>query len=141
MLDFDSSAAMGHFADAVLCVHVAIAAFVVFGQAAIIAGGLAGHRWVHHFQFRAAHLALIVFIAVQTGLGQLCPLTELEQFLRQRAGQTGYAESFTQHWLQPVIFFDAPWWTFAALHSLAAFVVLGSWLLLPPTWPRQVSRS
>ena len=132
---------MGHFADAVLCVHVAIAAFAVAGQAAIIAGGLAGQLWVRDFQFRAAHLALIVFIAVQTALGQLCPLTALEQFLRQRAGQTSYAETFTQHWLQPVIFFDAPWWTFAALHSLAAIVVLGSWLMFPPSWPRQVSRS
>ena len=132
---------MGHFADAVLCAHAGVAGFVVLGQAAIIAGGLAGTQWVRNFQFRAAHLAMIVFIAVQTGLGQLCPLTELEQFLRQRAGQTSYSESFTQHWLQSVIFFDAPWWAFVALHSLAAMAVLGSWLLLPPAWPRSWSRS
>jgi Protein of Unknown function (DUF2784) len=136
-----SNAVMGSFADAVLCAHVGVAGFVVLGQAAIIAGGLAGQTWVRNFRFRAAHLVLIVFIAVQTSLGQLCPLTELEQFLRQRAGQTAYSESFTQHWLQSLIFFDAPWWTFTALHSFAALVVVGSWLLLPPAWPPLWSKS
>ena len=130
MLDFLTAAQVRHFADLVLCLHIAVVAFVIFGQLAILGGGAAGLDWVRNFRFRAAHLALIVFIAAQTSLGQICPLTKLEYFLRLRAGQPVYAESFTQHWLTPLIFFDAPWWTFVALHSFVAVLVVGSWWLL-----------
>jgi Protein of Unknown function (DUF2784) len=134
LLDIASPTWLLGCADLVLCIHVCIAAFVVVGQAAIFVGGFAGVQWVRDLKFRAVHLALIVFIAAQTLLGQICPLTKLEQALRVRAGEAAYAESFSQHWLQPLIFFDAPWWTFAALHGLAALIVLGSWLLFPPAW-------
>ena len=140
MLDVLTATQVRHFADAVLCLHIAVVAFVVFGQLAILGGGATGLNWVRDFKFRAAHLGLIVFIAVQTSLGEICPLTKLETFLRLRAGEQGYTESFTQHWLAPLIFFDAPWWTFVALHSFVAVVVVGSWWVFPPTWPRAVAR-
>lgn len=140
MLDLLTTTQVRHFADAVLCLHIGVVAFVVFGQLAILAGGAAAQEWVRNFKFRAAHLALIVFIAVQTSLGQVCPLTKLEHFLRLRAGQQGYTESFTQHWLAPLIFFDAPWWTFVVLHSFVALVVVGSWRVFPPSGPRADSR-
>ncbi len=119
-------------ADSVLCVHILIAVFIVLGQLAILAGGLVGAQSVRSFKFRFTHLMLIVFVAGQTWLGQLCPLTLLEQYLRQRAGQQIYTESFTQHWLAPLIFFDAPWWVFTALHSFGALIVISSWWIVPP---------
>ena len=36
--------------------------------------------------------------------GKICPLTVLENWLRQRAGQAGYAESFIEHYVFPVIY-------------------------------------
>lgn len=140
MLDSFSEPQWRVIADAVLLAHVAIAAFIVVGQLAIIVGGVAGMRAVRNLKFRLTHLALIFFVAAETWLGQLCPLTHLEQYLRLRAGQQTYSESFTQHWLAPLIFFDAPWWVFTAIHSLAALIVAGSWLLVPPDWGRRKAR-
>jgi len=68
-------------ADAVLFVHVLFVLFVVGGFALILAG--AGRwGWVHNRAFRIAHLAAIVFVAVETLLGFTCPLTLWEDVLR-----------------------------------------------------------
>ena len=140
MQDQISQVQWGYLADAVLCAHIAVVAFVVLGQVMIVAGGVAGTQWVRNLKFRLAHLLVIVFIAAQTLLGQLCPLTNLEHYFRVNAGQQTYAESFTQHWLTPLIFFDAPWWAFATLHSAAAILVIGSWWLVAPDWSQRPVR-
>lgn len=119
-------------ADAILVVHVAIVAFVVFGAIAIWAGGRRGWGWVHGFRWRLTHLALMGFIALQAWLGALCPLTVWEQALRRHAGQDAYSESFIEHWLSRLIFFDAPWWIFIAAYTAFAAFVLLAWFKVPP---------
>jgi Protein of Unknown function (DUF2784) len=131
----------GHLADAVLVLHVAVVAFVIFGQIAIIVGGAFGAQSICNFWFRATHISLIVFIALETTVGATCPLTWLEQLMRRNAGQPTYSESFVQHWLAPLIFFDAPWWAFLALYVFTALVVISLWFLVPPKWPTATSKS
>lgn len=126
------SSAAALLADAILVLHVAIVAFVVLGTLAILAGGPLGWRWVRGRGFRIAHLALMVFIALQAWLGRLCPLTEWEQALRLRAGQDAYGGSFVEHWLSRLIFFDAPWWTFVAAYTFLAILLAACWWLWPP---------
>jgi hypothetical protein len=36
--------------------------------------------------------------------GRICPLTTLENFLRTQAGQEGYANSFVEQYIFPVIY-------------------------------------
>ena len=127
-----SPASAALLADAILAVHVGIVGFVVIGTLAILAGGPLGWRWVRGRAFGISHLALMMFIALQAWLGRLCPLTGWEQALRQRAGQDAYAESFIQHWLSRLIFFDLPWWTFGAAYTLRALLLLACWRLWPP---------
>jgi hypothetical protein len=124
-------------ADGALGVHVALVAFVVLGQVWIVVGGMLGVQSVRSWRFRGVHLALIVGIAGQTWLGQTCPLTTLEQILRSQGGEAGYRESFTEHWLAPLIFFDAPPWVFSALHSVMAGCVVATWVWVRPHWPRR----
>lgn len=119
-------------ADAILVAHVGVVAFVVLGTLAILAGGPLGWRWVRNRAFRIVHLALMVFIALQAWLGRLCPLTEWEQALRVRAGQSAYAESFIEHWLSRLIFIDLPWWSFVAGYTLLAVLLAACWWLWPP---------
>lgn len=119
-------------ADALLVLHVGIVAFVVLGQVLFMLGGVRGWRWVRRFALRAAHAVLMVFIAAQAWLGQLCPLTLWEQALRRRAGQAAYTESFIEHWLSRLIFFDAPWWAFVAGYTAFAALVLLTWWRVPP---------
>lgn len=119
-------------ADLVLVVHVGIVLFVVLGQLAIVLGGWQGWAWVRHFGLRVTHLALIAIVVLQAWLGRICPLTIWEQTLRQQAGETSYSDSFVEHWLSRLIFFDAPWWVFVAAYSAFAVVVVLSWIWFPP---------
>ncbi|HEY0502921.1 MAG TPA: DUF2784 domain-containing protein [Lysobacter sp.] len=119
-------------ADAILALHVGIVAFVVLGAVAILVGAWRGWRWVRGFRWRLAHLLLMAFIAAQAWLGALCPLTVWEQALRRRAGQADYGESFIEHWLSRLIFFEAPWWVFVAAYSAFAALVVLAWFRVPP---------
>lgn len=119
-------------ADAILVLHVGVVAFVVGGELAILVGGRRGWRWVRNTALRVIHLVLIVFIALQAWLGALCPLTIWEQALRRRAGQTVYTESFIEHWLSQLIFFELPWWVFVAAYTAFAALVLLTWRWVPP---------
>lgn len=115
----------GWLADAILVLHVGIVAFVVIGALAIPIGASRRWRWVRGFGWRVTHLVLMGVIALQAWLGALCPLTVWEQALRRRAGEVVYRESFIEHWLSRLIFFEAPWWIFVAAYTgFAAFVLL-----------------
>lgn len=119
-------------ADAILALHVGVVAFVVLGELAFLVGGRRNWGWVHHFGLRLVHLLLMIFVAAQAWLGALCPLTGWEQALRARAGEIVYAESFIEHWLSRLIFFEAPWWTFVAAYTGFALLVLLTWRWVPP---------
>ena len=123
------SAAWAALADAVLVIHFAFVAFVVGGLIAILAGKLAGWSWIKHPAFRNAHLVAIGVVVLQAWLGQRCPLTSWETDLRVRAGQAVYEETFVQHWLHRVLFFDAPMWVFVVIYTLFGALVLALWLL------------
>lgn len=131
MPDIPDSAAAA-LADTILALHVGVVVFVVAGLLAILAGGPAGWPPVRHRGFRIAHLATIAFVALQAWLGRLCPLTVWEQALRNRAGQDTYRESFIQHWLSRLLYFDLPWWTFVAAYTAVAALAAFAWWRWPP---------
>ncbi len=119
-------------ADVVLLVHLGVVLFVVGGLVCVVAGGRLGWRWVRGWPFRALHLLAIVVIAVQAWLGQYCPLTLLESWLRVQAGQAPYEASFIGHWVQRLLYFDAPLWVFAIAYTGFALLVLWAWRRWPP---------
>ena len=128
-LDPDAAAAL---ADAILVSHVAVVIFVVAGEALFLLGGWLRWRWVRQRGLRIAHLLLMAFIAVQSWLGQTCPLTIWEQSLRRTAGQTSYSQSFIEHWLDRVLYLQAPWWVFVAAYTAFGLLVLLTWYWVPP---------
>lgn len=123
-------------ADVVLTVHVAIVLFVVGGLVAIVAGNLAGNpaglRWVNALWFRVLHLVAIAVVVMEAWLGIECPSTTLEAWLRVRAGAEAYDESFIQHWLQRLLFYQAPGWVFVVAYSLFGLLVAAAWWYFPP---------
>ena len=123
-------------ADAVLALHVAVVLFVVLGLVLVVLGNRLGWRWVNHLWFRLAHLTAIAVVVLQAWFGVICPLTPLEMWLRRQAGQTGYEGSFMEHWLQQLLYYDAPAWVFIALYSVFGLLVLASWWRYPPHWRR-----
>lgn len=128
--------APGLMADLLLLGHAIIVAFVVIGQVLIMLGGVRGWRWVRRLWLRLTHLGLIVFVTVQGWLGALCPLTVWENRLRLAAGEAGRGESFIQHWVGEVIYYDLPQWLFVLAYTLFAALVVFTWWWLPPKWRR-----
>jgi hypothetical protein len=123
------------YADLILIAHASFIAFVVLGQALIVAGRIARWRWVRNFWFRAAHIAAIFYVVSEAWLGIACPLTEWEQALRRKAGQGFYSGGFIVHWLHKIIFFDFADSTFTAIYSLFGLLVALSLYYCPPRLP------
>lgn len=130
-----NAALYGALANAVLILHVGIVLFIVGGLLLTIIGGVAGWRWVRNVCFRALHLLGIACIAMEAWLGIVCPLTTLEQWLREQAGQAAYAGDFIAYWLRKCMFYDAQPWVFIAAYSAFGLVVLLSWFFWPPNMP------
>lgn len=119
-------------ADAVLALHVLFVVFVVAGLALVFVGKLAGWSWVHNRRFRILHLIAIGIVVLQSWLGVICPLTSLEMALRARAGDATYAGSFIAHWLDALLYYQAPAWVFAACYTLFGGLVVASWFWVRP---------
>ncbi|HYT31459.1 MAG TPA: DUF2784 domain-containing protein [Thermoanaerobaculia bacterium] len=81
-------------ADAVLILHFAFVAFV-FGGALLLL------RWR---KLVWVHVPAALWGAVVEFTGWICPLTPLENRLRERAGRVGYSGDFVGHYLLPVIY-------------------------------------
>ena len=122
-------------ADAVVIVHAAYVAFVAFGFAVILLGVALGWKCVRNFTFRLAHLAAIALVCAEAILGATCPLTTLENALRQRAGQVHYPGDFMGYWAHRLIFYNAPPWEFTGLYAALTILALATFWLAPPEWP------
>jgi hypothetical protein len=84
----------GILADLVVVLH---AAFVVF----VVAGGFLALRWPRLVWLHVP--AAVWGVLIEFG-GWLCPLTPLENALRSRAGEAGYAGGFVEHYLHALLY-------------------------------------
>jgi hypothetical protein len=119
-------------ADVVLVAHGLFVLFIVAGLAAIWLGAACGWQWVRNFRFRAAHLATILFVALEALLGMACPLTVWEDALRGAPAGT----SFIARWLHRVLFYSFPDWIFTTAYAGFALIVAVTWWHVRPQRPR-----
>ena len=116
-------------AEVVLLLHLAFILFALLGAAFA-----ARRRWLVVVHLPAAAWGFFVELS-----GRICPLTYAENFLRIKAGQSGYTESFIEHYLLAVIY--PAGLTREVQFVLAAVVVvvnvaIYAWLF----YPRRASR-
>ena len=81
-------------ADVVLAVHFGFILFVVLGWLPALRW-----RWVAW-----PHLIAATWGALISFAGWYCPLTPLENRFRRLGGESGYSESFIEHYLLPIIY-------------------------------------
>lgn len=81
-------------ADAVVVLHLGFVLFVVLG-------GLLVLRWP---RVAWVHLPVAFYGALIEVVGFVCPLTPLENRLRDAAGQAGYEGGFVEHYLLPILY-------------------------------------
>ena len=120
---------MTFFADIVLVTHFLFVAFVVGGLAGIWLGAALKWAWIRNFWFRAAHLGAIGFVAAESLVGALCPLTVLEDALRQ--GGQPHA-SFIQRWVSRLLYYDLPERVFTIVYVLFALIVALTFIYIRP---------
>ena len=119
-------------ADLILFIHVLFVAFVVFGLVCILIGKPLHWGWVRNRWFRIAHLIAIGVVVLQSWLGMICPLTIWEMALREKAGDATYAGSFIAHWLDAILYYQAPPWVFMVAYTMFGLLVVVSWFWVPP---------
>jgi hypothetical protein len=81
-------------ADSVLVAHFLFAAFAVFGGILVAVNG--AWAWLH--------VPAVLWSALVNLKGWTCPLTPIEQRLRQRAGQAGYSGGFIQRYVGQAVY-------------------------------------
>ncbi len=106
--------------------------FVVAGLIAIFVGGRLGFLWVRNRVFRISHLVAIGIVVLQAWIGMICPLTTIEMWLRERAGDATYTGAFIAHWLESILYYQAPPWVFAVCYTAFGALVVASWYWVPP---------
>ena len=81
-------------ADCVLILHFS---FILF----VIMGGFFASRWRW---LPWVHLPAVAWAAILEFSGWICPLTPLENSLRQAGGEEGYAGEFLEYYLLQIIY-------------------------------------
>ncbi len=81
-------------ADLVLVAHFAFVVFAVVGALLVLRW-----RWVVWL-----HLPAVVWAALIEFAGWICPLTPLENSLRELGGSAGYETGFVEHYILPVLY-------------------------------------
>jgi hypothetical protein len=84
-------------ADALVLLHAAFVAFVVFGGLLVL----------YRRGFLYVHLPAAVWGFLVEVRGWVCPLTYLENDLRRRAGESGYEGGFVERYVIPVLYPEA----------------------------------
>jgi hypothetical protein len=119
-------------ADAILFTHVLFVVFVIFGLLLIVAGKVYLWSWVRNPWFRLVHLLGIAIVVLQSWVGAICPLTNLEMAFRSKSGDAVYVDSFVSYWLGNILYYRAPAWVFVFCYTVFGLVVLASWFWVRP---------
>jgi len=98
-------------ANLVLIVHLTFVIFVLFGALLVWR-----RRWIAWFHLPAAAWGIAVEFS-----GWTCPLTILENWLREQGGEIGYQASFIAEYLLPILYPPDP--THEVQHTIGTFVV------------------
>lgn len=82
------------FADLIVVIHLAFVLFAVLG-------GLLVLRWK---RFACLHVPAVLWAALIEFAGWICPLTPLENWLRERGGAIAYRSGFVEHYILPLLY-------------------------------------
>lgn len=119
-------------ADVLLLLHVLVVVFIVVGLVVIYVGWALAWSWVRNPWFRILHVAAIGIVSIQSWIGVTCPLTIWEMSLRNQAGDTVYTGTFISHWLETLLYYQAPAWLFVVVYSAFGTLVVASWFIVHP---------
>ena len=125
-------------ADLIAVAHFFYVLFAVGGQAFILLGAFCKWRAIKNALFRISHLLAVGLVALEAALGIDCPLTLWENDLRRLGGQAIEQNlSFIGRLVRLIIFYDFPRWVFTVMHIVFGLLVVLTFVLIPPRFPRR----
>jgi len=89
-------------ADTILVIHFSYALFIIAGFIFIWTGFLAGWESIRNPLFRYLHLSAMGIVVVESVFGIVCPLTWLENTIRNTSGPL-YEEGFIPYWIHTLL--------------------------------------
>jgi len=119
-------------ADVVLIIHFLYVLFVVGSLPLIWIGAYFKRPFARNPWFRYLHLGAILFVVVESLLGVVCPLTALENSLRQVEMES----SFIHHWVHQILFYSFPEYVFTTVYIVFASLVAATFKWIPPAQNR-----
>ena len=81
------------FADLIVVLHFAFVLFVIFGGFLVL--------WSKHIAW--LHIPAVIWAILIEFSGWICPLTPLENILRQKGGTLAYRSGFVEHYILHVL--------------------------------------
>lgn len=103
----------GVFADIVVILHFTFILFAVLGCFLVLRRKR--YAWIH--------VPTVVWAALISFAGWVCPLTPLENWLREKGGAIAYQSGFIEHYILPVVYPPA------TVLTRRVQIILGSLLL------------
>ena len=119
---------MQGLADAILLIHAFVVTFIVGGAFYIWIGAWRDWTGIRSPLFRYVHIGAMLFVAAETVMGLVCPLTLWEQELRGEYSDTG----FVADWVGRMIYYDLPGWVFSTAYVAFAGALIVTLILVPP---------
>jgi len=137
-------------ADLVVLIHFAWILFILWGFILTVCGSISVYvlrtadRWRTFFDgwiFRTIHLGGIVYTAVLTVLGKHCPLTILENKLKEQYNtELTYPGSFVVHYIEKIFYSEANFWLFVIPTIIITVFTVLMFIVRPPAKIKQVFR-
>jgi len=109
------------FADIVLIFHFCVVIFITSGFFLIPAGYKFNWSWIANKKLRMFHIGLMTFITLEALFGLTCPLTSIENNLREIYGP----KSFIDYWITQILY-----WNFPPQFFIILYFILLCWTFL-----------
>ena len=116
----------------VLLFHFCIFLFMILSFFLIPLGYYQKWEWVKNRYYRLIHLVLMGIIFIETILGFMCPLTILENFLRN---DKEINNKITQI-IHQIMYWDLPSYQFIILYLLSLLYLIFLWCFFKPDFKK-----
>ena len=120
------------FSEIVLLFHFCIFLFMILSFFLIPLGYYKKWKWVKNKYYRLIHLVLMGIILIETILGFMCPLTMLENFLRNNIEINN---KITQI-IHQIMYWDLSTYQFIILYLLSLLYLIFLWFFFKPDFKK-----
>ena len=120
------------FSEIVLLFHFCIFLFILLSFFLIPFGYYQKWKWVKNKYYRLIHLVLMGIIFIETILGFMCPLTILENFLRN---DIEVDNNLTQI-IHQIMYWNLPNYQFIILYILSFSYLIFLWFFFKPNFKK-----